>query len=321
MTTRSLLRSAVFLAALIALDQGLGAGLGSLLARARSGQGAGLVQRALQARDAGILVFGSSRAQRHVDPAALERGLGLSAHNAGCPGQALAYARMLEALVLARGSRARLFVLQIDPKHLFVDRSARASVFAPFYGESAAVDQILAADRFAALKLQSRSYRFNSLALGLLRAVALPGAEADGNGFTPHRGRMGRAAAGAAPDAFAPPRTADGRYPFLPRMRQMLRDFVADARARGIDVFVFLGPRYRGAARTPNWELAARAELGRVVASAGGAYAPVDEIAQPELRQPALYFNRSHLNEQGAAVLSALLVREIRTAFPQLAGN
>ena len=296
------------LGALVLLDRGVGLCLEQVLARVRGGQSGGQIVAALEHRDVDVLVFGSSRARRHVDPAVLERERGLRAFNAGAPGQTLAYARMLEALWLARGGHARAFALQVDVGHLFVDTSARASVFAPFYGESPVVDGILAGtSRLARWKLRSRAYRYNSVALPLVARWLTGRAEQTADGFAPLRAHMSPERAGAVGPPWAPPPRAGGGFAPLPQAETWLRGFVRDARAAGVRCLIFLGPRFRGAYAPHPSEEIGRAALARWVEEEGGTFLPLDERQHPEFLDASLFADPGHLNARGAERLSVVL--------------
>jgi hypothetical protein len=294
---------ALFALGLLIADRLAGALLERLARGVTTGEKIGRIQGALEARDREIMVFGSSRAKRHVDPAILEDTLGLRAYNAGALGQGLPYARMLEALLLERGTGAQFFVLQVDPVDLYVDRAERAGMFAVFYGESGAVDRILEArDPFARLKLLSHSYRFNSLLLSLLRHHFAPvGAPL---GFEPRFGRIDVSRPGPDPAA---------GYPvgeMLPAMEQMLRDFLGDARRSGVRCLVIVTPRYRGGRPEVEWERQGWARLKEITEQEGAHFVPLDE-GTPPFSDPELFADRAHLNARGAALLSEALAKEI----------
>jgi hypothetical protein len=301
----------IFVVGLVAADRVVAQALRALATDVRTGEQIGLVQRALASRDRDVLVFGSSRAKRHVDPEVIEAESGLRAYNGGVLGQGLPYARMLEALLLDRGTAARVFVLQLDPVDLFADRTARAGMFAVFYGEVDAVDRILEErDRFARLKLLSHAYRFNSLGLSILRHRVAP-ADTNPLGFEPRRGQVDPAQAG--PDAAAGLPIGE----LLPRMEAMLRAFLGDARRAGVRCVVTVGPRYRaGIAGGPpaEWELAGLDRMAAIAREEGARFAPLDERVEAFM-SPALYADRAHLNARGAAIFSRLLAEEIRLAL------
>lgn len=300
-----------FVLGLALVDQLVGRGLESVLERSPAGQ-SGDIQRALEVRDSvDVYVFGSSRARRHVDPTVIEAATGQRTHNAGAHGQTLAYARMLEALLLARGTSARTFALQVDLGHLFVDTSPRASIFSPYYGESPIVDAILEqTDSYRRFKLLSRAYRFNSLAVPLLAQWigADPQPRQD---FEPQSGAMSHERVASVPPPWAPAPAPGGGYAPLPKMELWLREFVRDARRAGIHTLVFIGPRFRGAYAPHPSELLARDWVARWTAEEGGTFRALDEESDPAFLDPELFADPAHLNARGAERLSHLLAVEL----------
>ena len=299
--------AAFFLLGLVVLDQAGGAVLDVLFARSRSGETAGAVNEAL-AHDAEIFVFGSSRAVHHVDTDVLAGEFGCSAFNAGANGQSAWYAVALEHLLLGRGRRPRLFLLQVEPKDLYFPRLDRIKVLAPYWGENAFVDELLTrTDRFARLKLSSRLYRYNSRALAVVRA-GLSGAAPAGSGFEPLVGRLDPAKwPQRAPRELlgveeAPP--PEGAEPY--------RAFAKAARSESIPVVWFTGPRWRGGEPKLASERMGEAVLREVAAETGGRFLDLDERALPEFEDVRWYRDPGHLNAQGARAFTRVLVRKLR---------
>jgi hypothetical protein len=308
---RAALLALGFALGLVVLDQLVGRALESVLERSPSGQ-SGDIQRALEVRQSvDVFVFGSSRARRHIDPAVIQAQTGQRAHNAGAHGQTLAYARMLEALLLARGTGARTFALQVDLGHLFIDTSPRAAIFSPYYGESPVVDAILEqTGAYRRVKLLSRAYRFNSLAVPLLAQWA--GSPHDPQlGFEPQLGSMSHERIASIPAPWVPPAAPGGGYAPLPKMERWLREFVRDATRAGIHTLVFIGPRFRGAYAPHPSELMARDWVARWTAEEGGTFRALDEESEPAFLDPELFADPGHLNARGAERLSQLLALEL----------
>ena len=229
---RLAIRALVFLLLLVLLDRGTGALLGAGFRRVESGDRGGLIRRALARADSDLIVFGSSRARRHYEPAVFAERLGLRSYNAGCDGQGVAYARMLERLVLAEGTRARVFVLQADGADLYESLLARATVFAPFYGRDPVVDELLeGATPFGRWKLMSSAYRYNSMVHAIVRNLAAPKPE-PADGFLPAEGAQQSAAVPARPSAQRGP--AGAPRAILAAKLTLFEDFVSDAAAAGI---------------------------------------------------------------------------------------
>ncbi len=308
---------ALFLLGLLLLDRAGGALLSRLLPLADpAAVPVGKVERALARRDAALFVFGSSRAVHHVVPAVLERELGLSAHNAGAGGQGILFARGVEALLLDAGTGARVFVLQVDPKEVYELRLQRAAVLAPYVDRSPVVREIVELPGWRArAKLRSRLYRFNSAAMPLLLSV-VRGRAPRGDGFEPLEGRLDPAELPRHPVLSA----HRGARP-LPEAVAQFRAFIRAASDAGIRVAVILGPRYRGGVPPIAAERRAIAVFRRLAAEEGARFLPLTEEEHPELRDPALYRDRSHLNREGAEVFSRILARALRPLVERAPGR
>lgn len=299
---------ALFLVVLVVLDRAGSAALAGLLPRADpAAVPVGKVERALARRDAELFVFGSSRAVHHVVPSVLEAELGMPAHNAGAGGQGILFARGVEALLLEAGTAARLFVLQVDPKEVYGLRHQRALVLAPYFDRSAVVREILELPGWRArVKLRSHLYRFNSSAMPLLLS-AIRGSPPEGDGFEPLEGRLD-------PEALPPHPILAAHAGALPDPEAVaqFRAFLRAAAEAGIDVAIILGPRYRGGVPPIAAERRAFGIFRRLAAEEGAHFLPLTEEEHPELRDPALYRDRSHLNREGAELFSRILARALR---------
>jgi hypothetical protein len=302
----------LFLLGAFVIDRGLGVALEQLSDRVTAADnptGVAAGNWVLEQRHAELVVFGSSRAKHHFVPRVLERELGVATINAGIAARGIAFARMVQAEMLRRGTHARLFVLQLDPVELFDPARHRAVALAPWYGRNPAVDAILAdSSRYAPIKLQSHAYRFNGKLLHLLLDLRKPPPGPDG-GFVPLAGAL---------TEIPPPRGRGALHHPLrgaidDRRGDLHREFVRAARARGIEVVFVLGPRLRRADPQPGTQYAAAvayfAELAR---TEGAHFIPLSDVEYPRFRDPGKYRDWLHLNGDGAAELSELLAVELR---------
>lgn len=298
---RPLLALLIFAAALVATDRALTPTLARLYAGTRVGIVAGRANQALAHRDDDVIVFGSSRAVFHADPQVLTERLGLSAHNAGNRGQGVRYARGLESLMLQRGSRARVFVLVLDPDDLWGEDAERLQTLAPFWGESPVLDRQLAArGSLEPLKLRFGLYRYNSMLIPMLAHRLRPDPEALAHdGFLPlppRRGPLGRS---------SPPGGADPGAP-LPEVLRAYRGFVRDARAAGKAVLFVTAPRWApDGLSTP--QLLGRRLLATLAREEGAAYVAIDQSTCVEFEDEALWWDVTHLDVEGARLYTSLL--------------
>jgi hypothetical protein len=240
---------------LFAVDRGCGLALEHVARGVYDGERTGgLVRAVIDHPEARVLLLGSSRVRRHLDPRRFESALGRSVRNAGCDGQGIAYARAVAALARARGSRAELYVVDLNPFDLIDARESRAGVLSPFYGEVPVVDELLASrSEWAPIYLESHAYRFNSAALPLVFRAMRGQAVEDDRGFSP-LARRERPRDVDGPDL-------EGDEASTRRGLAHYRALVREARAGGVSVVFVVGPVRGGwsAADLDRIELLARA--------------------------------------------------------------
>ena len=295
----------VFVAIFFALDRTLAFGLSRIYTRLETGAQAGASNYALKQTDAEVVVFGSSRAVYHVDPEILSEGLGLNAFNAGLPGQGIQYARGIEALLLRRGSQARLFVLHVNPENLWDSDTARIARLAPYYGEDPALDALLnATSPSARFKYAIRTFRYNSLVFPMLGSL-LRGGEEIGNGF--------RSMPPDRPQDLRPHDAGGGvdPGPIDPAMSDVYADFIDAARARGIEVVLVDGPRWRPQGMDAMTKIG-HAHLRELAARHGAAFIAIDEFTNPVFLDPDYFADVAHLNHAGATLYSEFLVEKLK---------
>ncbi len=312
MNPRILMLVVAFLAGLFVLDRGAASLLAAAFERLETGAQVGLANYGVRQTDKELVVFGSSRAVYHVDPAILSEELGVSAFNAGSAGQSVRYARAIEALLLRAGSQARLFVLHVNPKNLWGADAARMQRLAPFYGRDPAVDALLeATSPGARFKLQLETYRYNSLVVPIL-ANLLRDRPSPGNGFRviPHD---------------RPQNLNPREAPYEPGaihedMSQLYVDFIAAARERGIRVALVDGPRWRPDGRTPVDRIG-QEHLERLASENGAAWIVIDEVSEPRFREPQYFADVAHLTHEGAAIFTTLLAERLRPLLTEERGR
>lgn len=302
----------VFVVGLAALDRAVGAGLDAAMARIRTGEGSGAVNAVLDHRDVDVMVFGSSRAKQHVDPAVIHAVTGRSGYNAAANGQGVPYAVALQALLRARGAQVGCWVLHVDVVDLTEPKVDRVAVLMPFAREAPAILELAASvDRWAPVKAWSSMWRYNGVALAVLRNLfaARPAPEDVGfvpraerrAGFADDREFLGRAAPGAA-------------FRVSPAIEGMLDTFVDGAGGRVLLVTSPLDPP--DPAPIDAARQAARSWLEAYARRAHVTYRSYDESSHPEFREPALFVDGAHLGPEGARRLSAEIARDLPAACP-----
>jgi hypothetical protein len=306
-------RALLFVAGLVALDVVTGAGLEALFTRTRAGEGSGAVNRVLEHANVDVVVFGSSRAKQHFDPAVLVGAApGPTGYNAAANGQGVPYARAVQALIAAHrtADRPQCQVLHLDVVDLVEPRLDRVAVLLPLARRTPVIlDLVARSDPWARVKALSSAWRFNSVALSVLRNQGTAPPEgylgfdaktARRRGMIDDRELVGTVT--AAPDAPSPVAVA------------LLRDFVATARAGGDDVVWVTSPMSRAVRFSDDpLRVWARDQLRDLSRDLGVTYLSFDEDAVGAFARADLFVDAAHLNAEGAELLSRLLAGRLRS--------
>lgn len=309
---------ALFLIGLFALDRAIGAGLAVGFAKVQTGEGSGQANYAIKRADRQVMIFGSSRAKQHFDPATFRAALGQDAYNAGANGQGVFYARILQLVMLARGnSQVKTFILHVDAVDLFEPKISRASFLLPYMSEVPEVVTILGAgDKWLWLKSYSHAYRYNSMALPILRNL-ISARQPDPDGFVAKEAGVQGVAdnrqfvgdADAKGKANAPTPKPD------PHTMKALEGFIKDGQAAGAQVVLVTSPMSLGKtanAATLQRRALTHEVLSKLTARLGARYLDLHEDQYLVFKDEALFIDRGHLNANGAKVISELLVKELK---------
>ena len=310
-------RAVVFVLGLLVIDRVVGAGLDVLFARTRTGEVSGAVNATLDHKDADVLLFGSSRAKQHFDPAVLREATGWTGYNAAANGQGVPYAVGIQALLEARGAKNKCHVLHVDIVDLISPKVSRTSLLLPFSREVPAIlDLQESVDRWAWLKAWSWMWRYNSVAVSVLRNQITREVATNDDGFEP---RTAIQAGFADPREFLGPPDPDAKLHLDDRIEPFLDQFVARARRMGAGVMLVTSPLNRPGALVDGRladpvRVQARDWLGAWAQKHGVSYVSYDEEREPELRDPALFVDQAHMKADGAAILSARLAEDLPAA-------
>jgi hypothetical protein len=287
-------RLLVFAVLLVLLDAVTGRVLDALRPSVGKGQLVGQVNSTIQAR-ADVLVLGASTALHHYDDRRLSERLGLRVYNGGVDGRAILFARG-ELSLAGAVHRPRLVVL--DLSYSPQDR-ADAQLLAPYYGHDRTVDEVLNSDWRNRVKLVSRAYRYNQLALPILSHLGTPMT----SGFAPLDGSL----PADLPREGGPQRPDRS---FGPWFGVELRRLVGEARALGARM-VFV--------ESPTWgnpvPPVVAAEYERVAREMRVPFFRLTPDHYPEFANATLYRDRSHLNRQGAEIFSRLVGDSLATVL------
>jgi hypothetical protein len=307
---RTLWLSFGFVLTLIAGDLLVGEGLMHLHGQLRTGKSGGEVRCALEQSDVDVVVLGTSRARHHIDTTAMSEVLDLRALNLGENGQGILYAHMVLGMMLERGIRPGLVLVQVEPRDLVDPMPGRAVALAPFARESQTVYETLAAsDPWARVKLLSRTYRFNHSAISVLKhSLSPPSMGVDYSGYEPLRGTFNGEV--SQTDTAA-------RFEPDPLSVWIHGQLIDAARAAGARVVLFEGPRLRRG--RSGWDEQASAQFEALARDHGATFVRWDEESFPDLARQELWRDVAHLNGAGAELFTAhILATELMRDFREV---
>lgn len=292
---REIARIVAFVLGAFVMDRICGSALYGLQSQIQTGE-MGRVAQLIAHKDADVVIFGSSRAKHHIDPALLESVSRQTVFNAGWDGQGIFYHRFMQQVLLSNGTQAKTFILQVDPQDLARSNASRVvSALSPFVDASPETSDIFQqCDDRAVVKQHSQCWRFNSL-VGPLVLNWLNPAPSD-NGFSALES-TGRKL------VIQPDRTLRKLKPD-PKVVDEYRRFISDARDRGISVVLVTCPRLD---RNEEAEEEAWPALQQLARDEHVPLLNLDERRFPELAAPELYCDAGHLNTEGSRALTKLL--------------
>jgi hypothetical protein len=239
---RDLKRLLIFLvlgaALVLIIDFGLGAFLGMMYARMKGGERA-RAHYAIAQSQAGVYIFGSSRAAFHYDPRVLEDSLKLPVYNAGRPAQTVLYHLPVLKMILAR-TKPKIVILDINENE-FVKEARKYDLLnslLPYYrvdeGVRQAIDIVKPGYRYFSW---SRSLPYNSSLFAIFyRSLVSPGGREDIAGYTPMKGSKD-----TVPDTL---QNCQDHPEYDPVIIAAFRDFVALCRQSDIRLVVVTSPRF-----------------------------------------------------------------------------
>jgi hypothetical protein len=292
----------LFVALMIALDRAVGAVFRALYFRTTTGEGGGLINRALT-KNPEVLILGSSRAKHHFDSEIISKKLGMSAYNAGINGQEFLYAAMLLDVRQRANTPPKLILFNIDSPSFGENEEERtkAKVFSYYLERSAVVRETLVQTLADRLKYLSLSYRANGKALPILSN--LRGQPESENGFVPLEGQM------KIPIAQNHPTPAPS-----PLKVKFLEQIITNCRASGTKLIFVNSPRFMVDDIERNEYAVWRAQVADILKPYPDVeFIELNSFSHPGTFQRAeLFRDTGHLNRAGSEVFSTMLAEELK---------
>ncbi|MFO7755230.1 MAG: hypothetical protein R6V34_04510 [Bacteroidales bacterium] len=250
----------------------------------------------IDSTEAGVLIFGSSRANHHYKPGVLADRLGMQVYNAGREGNFIFYHYAVLSAVLERYT-PELIILDFVRGEFMYNSSSydRLSTLLPYYRSHPEMrETIRLKSKYEPLKLISRIYPFNSMVLTIAAANAgFYDSEEVENGYVPLYGEW--------EEEMAAEIEAEN-YEIDSVALDTYRSFLEDCVEAGIDVYVFCSPVF---VDYPYGDLSV-AMGHRIAGELGVSF--VDLTSEPEFTSdPRLYWDVYHLNDRGAKEYSEMV--------------
>jgi hypothetical protein len=306
---KSVLYSGIMLLVMfVAADQVAGYLLEELFLKQKKGE-YHEISYALKQVNEDVLIFGSSRAVRHYDPAVLADSLQMSAFNVGKLGNTLLYSDAVFAQVLTF-HKPKMVILDISPVEFAKTERER--------GQKSMVNALLKFDHLPAIeeRIQAvspkelimsklfRTYKFNSAVYTLLTNDSGKSDLDAAKGFQARKGVK-------VTDHIVNERNSN--YEEDPLLVKTFHNFLENAKKNNIQVHVVISPTTLKQTNTS-------VERIKAITQAHG-FNFIDVSFRPEFRNVSYYYDQTHLNATGAKMFSEMLGRHLNLDRKLLAGK
>ncbi|MEX0968534.1 MAG: hypothetical protein WD077_14980 [Bacteroidia bacterium] len=308
---RFLLKLISFVLILVVLDFAFGAILEYFYWNHNGDRYARHLQYTVKEADEDLIIMGSSHAMRSINPAILEQKTGIKSYNAAQAAQSILFHNALLPVLLERHKPSiivlELAAWELDYMPIHYDR---LSFLLPYYKDYSEVRQTVdLRSRFENLKMLSRIYPYNSSILTILQNV-LTGRENPplGNGFDTHPTVMK-----IDPNE----KIAISDSAIAAGMNQQLRqdslklaaliDFCQTANKQGTELIVVMTPKLK----TLGINSISLKNISKILNAQN--IPLLNYSRDPEfLQHPEWFYDRSHLNTEGAEHFSHKLADTLK---------
>jgi len=303
MTTKADLKSVLYssvmlLVMFVAADQVAGYLLEQLFLKQKKGE-YHEISYALKEVDEDVLIFGSSRAVRHYDPAVLADSLNMTAFNVGKLGNTLLYSDAVFAQMLTF-HKPKMVILDISPVEFATTERER--------GQKSMVNALLKFDHLPAIEERIeavspkelilsklfRTYKFNSAIYTLLTNDSGKSDLDAAKGFQARKGVK-------ITNHIVNEHNSD--YVEDPLLVKTFHNFLENAKKNNVQVHVVISPTTLKQSNTSIKRIKA------ITQEQGFDF--IDLSFRPEFRNVSYYYDQTHLNATGARMFSEMLGRQL----------
>jgi hypothetical protein len=288
----------IFTILVVVLDFVVGSGLEYLYFK----QKVGLYARTtygLEQTTAELLIFGSSSANHHYNPAIFEETLNLSAYNEGRDGIEILYHSAIMKGILRRYT-PKIVILNLAPNELSTELGYdRLSSLLPYYEKYPEMKEIISLrSGFENWKLLSKIYPYNSTFLTIINGIhRMTGKRIQDKGYVPIFGSI---------DTFNFNEEAFVNYQLDKNRVKGLVDFVDQCKKRKILLYLVFSPIFS----FNNQETETITEAKRISKEKG--ILCYNFINDPRFNcQASLFKDNGHMNQEGATLFSKIMANNI----------
>lgn len=255
-----------------------------------------------------IIIMGSSHANRHYLSDSLEKPLHMSCYNAGVQGQRLLFHLALQQMILKRHI-PKCIILNVEKDWMYesIDTYDRLSDLYPYYWDyKNELDPIFSLDsRLTKYKLIFKSYQTNSTIVHAVKYLLVP--QIDYKGYRPLYGTM------KEPDSsmYKVDSMYVNEYGIMEidtNLVNAFRQFILNAKRAEIDLVFIVSPYLN---RTWDFLYSRSEDIMRSIALEN--HIPWIDFSKHEsfVYNWKLFYDASHLNDQGAKLYTKLVSEEI----------
>jgi hypothetical protein len=302
------IRVSIFFLFLVVMDFAIGGILRNLFFAQKSGKFHRLTYSMDSTTDS-IIILGSSYANRHYVPSVFENKLNLSTYNAGMQGQHILFISTLQEIILERFTPGYI-ILNVDPSWLYESREPyeRLADLNPYYyRHKKIINKVIDKEgKFEKFFLLSRFYQYNSTLIHIFRYWIAP--QPDQKGYRP-----------LSKNENLPLQDRKlNKTPILSPVQNTrkinrdfysaLENFIKNAQNKHVKVIFVISPNLDYSQNQLDNSFITILKL------AGKYSVNVFDFTNDStfLNKPALFYDRSHLNDFGAHIFSELVSQKIR---------
>jgi len=301
---RSIIRALILLLLLFLCDLVIGSVLRKLYFKQESGDGH-LITCAIDSTHAEILILGSSRAKHSYVPAVFSDSLQMSCFNAGHDGTDHILFSYAQFKAINSRYNPEIVILDIRPEDLIFNANEydMLSPLMPYYKSHKEISEIIGQKSpFEKMKHCSEIYPFNSLIFQIimgnieLNKVRKP----HENGYIPFYGSK----VGSTPDTLQAPVGAIGTEKIA-----FLKDMMHICNEKSIRLVLIYSPTYDIVVSNDHYKV-----IDALCDENNIKFLNLSNEAEI-LNNPKYFFDRTHLNDEGARRFSEMVTMELKSLY------